>query len=93
MLLVSLMISFTNSLLKKVVQTSRNYENTFNSELLSHLKTLYLGLEPCEELHVSGLAQDGLSVSIGCCVDDLRQGKDSVCVNVNLDYSAAEAFI
>lgn len=60
-----------------------------------HTLDFYLGLEPCEELHVSGLAQDGLSVSIGCCIDDLPQGKDSVCVNVNLDldHSAAEAFV
>lgn len=60
--------------------------------LLSHVMTLYLGLEPCEELHLPGLAQDALSVPIGRCIDDLRR-EDAVCVNVNLAYGAAKAFI
>lgn len=34
---------------------------------------IYLGLKPCEELHVPGLVQDALSVSIGCCINDLQK--------------------
>lgn len=43
---------------------------------------VHLGLEPCEELHASGLAQDAGSVSIGCCVNDLRTDRDSASLSV-----------
>lgn len=92
MLLVSLMISFINSLLKKVVQTSRNHENTFNSELLSHFT---LDSNPVRNFMCLDWRRTASPSRLAAALMSCAKGKDSVCVNVNLDldYSAAEAFI